>query len=83
MLIKFHSVDKEVELLNTFNLLVFKKADCNAKDENGMTVLHKAIFTRKTSLLLKLIKTSKITLTVSKFIAFLLKNVVVNKKMSY
>ena len=72
MLIKFHNVNKEDILFDTFNLLVFKKADCNAKDENGMTILHKAILAKKTTVSLYLIESNTIALNVSRFIAHIL-----------
>ena len=57
----------ENKFLETFDVLIKRKANCNAKDENGKSILHHAVMSQNLLAVSLLVKLKEIDISVNLF----------------
>ena len=65
----------EKKFSETFDMLIKRKANCNAKDENGKSILHHAVMSQNILAVSHLVKLKEIDISVNFiYITYFLKN---------
>ena len=65
----------EKKFSETFDVLIKRKANCNAKDENGKSILHHAVMSQNMLAVSHLVKLKEIDISVNFiYITYFLKN---------